>query len=186
MAVFSDNERDRLDWQLMQNSAVTLYYRRHLFERDASWLAEHGYAVRTIDCSYEDLFVSQMGRALHFAECFGHEWNGNLDALNDGFSNVEFDGSTGVAFCLTRYDALAADAHAAHAVLDIIEWNSRYHLLCGNRLLALVQSDDPDIRFESVGARPPEWNRDEWFTASRRKQVPRAERHPERSPREEA
>jgi hypothetical protein len=154
----------------MQNSAVTLYYRRHLFERDMNWLAEYGYAIHTIDCSYEEVFESQISRALCFVERFGYEWSRNLDALNDGFYNIEFHGVTGVAFCLMRYDALAAaDPHAAHAVLDIIEWNSRYHLLFGNRLLALVQSDDPDISFDSLGARPAEWNRDEWFTASRRR-----------------
>lgn len=170
MATFAENDCNRLDWALMQNSAVTLYYRRYLFERDMNWLSQHGYAIHTIDCSKVDLFESQMSQALSFAKCFGYDWKGNLDALNDGFYNIEFHAVTGVAFCLPRFDALAADdLHAAHAVLDIIEWNSRYHLLFGNRMLALVQTDDPDICFESVGARPPEWNREEWFTASRRR-----------------
>ncbi len=93
------------------------------------------------------------------------EWTGNLDALNDAFG-MDFDG--GLVLCFLRYDLLnAAKPEFAQGVLDIIESNSRDHLLLGRRLLALVQSDDPRIRFEPLGARAAHWNRREWFDKNR-------------------
>ena len=35
-------------------------------------------------------------------------------------------------------------------------------------MLALVQSRDPDLRFDPVGATPVVWNDAEWLDASRR------------------
>jgi len=40
-------------------------------------------------------------------------------------------------------------------------------LLLGQRLLALVQSDDPRIRFERIGAVPVNWNPREWLDSDR-------------------
>jgi hypothetical protein len=169
MAPFSENDGDRLDWDLLQNSAVTLYWRRELFERDVVWLKDHGYEVYLIDCSGIEEFRAQITRVLRFQENYGYEpWTGNLDALNDAFRDLGFDGATGIAFCLVRIDLLAAsDRYAAQALLDIIESHSRDYLLLGLRLLALAQSDDPKIQFDPIGARTAQWNREEWLNASR-------------------
>jgi len=73
---------------------------------------------------------------------------------------------------LTRFDAYAAGAgsapmprlkNEAEVVLDIIVSGSRFHLLNGNRLLALVQTDDPELRFGAIGGSSPQWNRREWY-----------------------
>jgi hypothetical protein len=40
-------------------------------------------------------------------------------------------------------------------------------LLLGQRLLALIQSDDPRIRFERIGAVPVNWNPREWQDSDR-------------------
>jgi len=48
-------------------------------------------------------------------------------------------------------------------VLDIVEVNSRRFSLFGRRLIALVQSDDPSLSFDPVGARPVVWNPREMF-----------------------
>ena len=52
-------------------------------------------------------------------------------------------------------------------ILDVIETTSRGFLLTGRKLLALVQSDDPRIAFERVGARPVNWNPQEWLPSDR-------------------
>jgi hypothetical protein len=41
-------------------------------------------------------------------------------------------------------------------------------MLFGHRLLCLVQSNDPDIRFDVVGAAPVMWNPVEWLKENRR------------------
>ena len=50
MAHFSEHDTDRLDWQLMQNGAVTLYFLMAVLESDLAWLRQHGYRIQTIDC----------------------------------------------------------------------------------------------------------------------------------------
>ena len=41
-------------------------------------------------------------------------------------------------------------------------------MLTGHRMLALVQTDDPELRFEPVGAMPVLWNDAEFLDSSRR------------------
>ena len=96
-----------------------------------------------------------MSLVLKFKEQFGYdEWTGNLDALNDAFRCLDTDPETGLVLCFLRYDLLKAEnPQLADGVLDMIERNSRDHLLFGRRLLALVQSDDPRIQFHPLGAR---------------------------------
>jgi hypothetical protein len=169
MASFSENDMDRLDWHLMQNGAVTLYFQTDILEGDLAWLGERGYRIQTIDCQELPAFYRQVSITFQFKENFGYDdWTGNLDALNDAFRCLDIDSEAGLVLCFLRYDLLkAANPHVAQGVLDIIEWHSRDYLLFGRRLLALVQSDDPRIQFGPLGARPAQWNRREWFDKNR-------------------
>ncbi len=169
MAPFSENDTGRLDWQLMQNGAVTLYFRTAILEGDLAWLGDHSYRIQTIDCDDLAAFYRQVSHVLKFKEQFGYgEWMGNLDALNDALRHLEIDPGSGVVLCFLRYDLLrTASPELAEGVLDVIEWNSRDYLLLGRRLLALVQSDDPRIQFHPLGARAAGWNRREWLNKDR-------------------
>ncbi|MFJ3835469.1 hypothetical protein ACIPY6_08110 [Streptomyces sp. NPDC090054] len=50
----------------------------------------------------------------------------------------------------------------------IIANRARHAAVLQRRLICLVHSDDPDIRFDPVGAMPVMWNSDEWSDANRR------------------
>lgn len=169
MTSFSSNDFDRLDWQLLSRGAVTLYWKVELFQRDMTWLSEHGYTLHQIDCSTVDTFQTRMTEALQFKQNFGYEpWTGNLDALNDAFRNNDYESATGVAFCFSRIDLLlTADRRLAEATLDLIAEHSRDFLLTGDRLLALAQSDDATISIPALGGRVPHWNHDEWLNSDR-------------------
>lgn len=68
-----------------------------------------------------------------------------------------------------RYDYFVdIDQALAQAILDICANNARRFMLLGKRLLTLVQSNDPKISFEPVGATPVMWNSREWFNKNRR------------------
>ena len=76
--------------------------------------------------------------------------------------------SGGRVLVFNKYDSFATKVpQVAWAVLDIVEINSRRMLLFGRRLIILVQSDDPEISFEPIGASSVMWNRKEWLNESR-------------------
>jgi hypothetical protein len=77
--------------------------------------------------------------------------------------------STGLALIFTGYDAFAAHCpRAAQIVLDIMADHSRSAALFGRRLMCLVQSNNPHIRFAPVGATPVSWNNAESLDSKRR------------------
>jgi RNAse (barnase) inhibitor barstar len=169
VAAFSTDGSDfqRLDWLLLQNGAVTLYFRREALDLDAGWLRAHGYQVRELDCinwSEVRAMHQSVAKALSFPDYYGM----NLDALNDCLSDVEIPADAGLAIVLQRIDVFASrHRDVAQRMLDIFADNARRFLLFGRRLLVLAQSDDPRISFEPVGAKTVQWNPKEWLDASR-------------------
>ena len=169
MATFSTDGTDfqRLDWLLLQNGAVTLYFRREALDLDAAWLRAHAYQVKELDCSdWSDVRAmhQNVAAALSFPDYYGM----NLEALNDCLCDVEVPADGGLATVFLRFDEFASrHRDEAQCMLDILADNARRFLLFGRRLLVLAQSDDPRISFEPVGATTVQWNPKEWLNASR-------------------
>jgi hypothetical protein len=169
MGSFSEHDQQRVDWKLFQSGAIVLYYREEWFDEDARWLAQHDYVVHHIDCGQHESFQAQMSAALSWSQLFSLEgWNGNLNALNDGFRHLEIPAEGGMAFCFKQFNLIKReDPQWAQGILDVIQCASYEYLLLGKRLLALVQSNNPRIHFGPVGAHTVQWNPREWFSASR-------------------
>jgi RNAse (barnase) inhibitor barstar len=169
MAVFRNEpeEFQRLDWILLQNGAVTLYFRPEVLAEDLEWLKRNHYRVNSFECSVwlnESAMHEALSRGLDFHDYYGR----NLDALNDCIGDLEIPDEGGRVLVLNRYDSFAARfPEVAWSVLDIMEINSRRLLLFGRSLIVLVQSDNPNIFFEPVGGRQVMWNRREWLNTSR-------------------
>ncbi|MEF3404665.1 barstar family protein [Agromyces sp. CCNWLW203] len=162
-----------LAFRLLSNSPVTLFFRRHVLEETSQWLAERGYQMVFLDASTwsaeEDLH-RDVSEALGFPDYFGH----NLDALNDCLRDVvrqEFGwnpDATGFVLVFTGYDEFAGScARPAQVVLDLLAQHSRVAAVFGRRMICLVQSNDPRISFDAVGAVPVVWNDEEWLDARR-------------------
>lgn len=170
MASFKNDpdEWQRLDYRLLQNGAVNLYFNRDVLAEDSSWLQNHGYIVYVLDAARwqsEDDFHRDARDVLQFPDYYGN----NLDAFNDCLSDLEIpELAGGCAIQFLKFDKLAAAfPDTAHAILDIIETNSRRFLLTGQRLIALVQSGDPRISFEHLGCSAANWNRKERLNKDR-------------------
>lgn len=169
MAVFSDDPEsyDRVDWDLLQNGPINLYWRAPYLAEHVQWLKGDEYEINEFDCSSwvdEAAMHGDIAAGLGFPDYYGR----NLDALNDCLSDLDVPTTGGRVLVLQRYDLLtrACPAVAQH-VLDIIAHQSRRFLLFGRRFFALVQSDDPTIAFQPVGATPVNWNRREWLKSNR-------------------
>lgn len=168
MAVFhGDDDYQRLDWQLLQNGSVRLYHRAEILTEDIAWLAAHGYVVHNFDCTTwetEDNFHDAVSAALNFPGWYGRNSNAFRDCLGD----IKIPEDGGCALVFRRYDQFAArQPQLAQWVLEDIQDNSRKLSWWGRRLMALLQSDDPRLEFQPVGACAVGWNRREWLNSAR-------------------
>ncbi|HVX43516.1 MAG TPA: barstar family protein [Mycobacteriales bacterium] len=175
MAAFdpSDELNHPLDYELVQNSFVTMFWRQEILRTTTTWLQEHGYVVVTIDTGDwvdEGDLHRDIAAALRFPDYYGR----NFDALNDCLSDVAAGdygadpNATGFVLVLLRYDRYAArQPGPAHRLLDIFASQARNAALFGHRMMCLVQSDDPKLAFPALGATSAEWNRAEWLNSNR-------------------
>jgi RNAse (barnase) inhibitor barstar len=169
MSTFKDDAQEfqRLDYSILQNGAISLYYRAKVLNSDIEWLKNHGYQTNNFDCSLwhnERKMHEILASELDFPGYYGR----NLDAFNDCLSDIEITTDGGRVLIFQNYDFFTnLYPKIAWLLLDIIELNSRRSLLFGKRLFALVQSNDPRILFEPVGARPVLWNSKEWSDRNR-------------------
>jgi RNAse (barnase) inhibitor barstar len=172
MAFFKRKEKgptevERLDWKLLERGAVALYYKGSVLSQDLAWLRRQNYVVHELD-------AAKWTEPAHFHEAvkpalgFPSYYAKNLASWIDCTSELDVPDEGGMALVFRHYDAFAkSQPQFAQTVLDSIETTSRRFLLTGRRLLALVQSDDPRIRFERVGAMPVTWNPREWLDSDR-------------------
>ena len=167
--VFKIGGEDRADWPLLQNGAINVYLKPSLFEQAISDL--HALEYRIIRLAFESQrqFEAELSLALKWQEQFGYSpWNGNLDALNDGFRDEPLSSSDNTALCIENFQAyVREDEQAATGLLDIVESTSRDYLLFGKRLIALIQTNDPRFVRTGLGQRSTNWNPSEWFDSAR-------------------
>jgi hypothetical protein len=168
-AAFGDlaTDRERLDWTLFQNGGVVLYHKQQILTEHTAWLVREGYLLRELDAyGWKDARAFHEDAKRVFA--FPSHYSNNLASLVDALAELEIPAGGAVAVQARRYDRFAkAEPHLAWSVLDALETTSRRLLLTGRRLLTLVQSDDPRIKFERVGAMPVNWNPREWLESDR-------------------
>ena len=177
MAIFSaeDANDQRRDWAILRDGGVALYWRPEALKADLNWLELNDYEIVEFDAgswSSEE----QMHDALRSRLSFPYYYGKNLDALNDCMgSDLAVPEHGGLALVFNHYDQFAnvdtgSDSNRkglAEVVLHILARAVRYHLLFGRRLLILVQSDDPQIRFTDLAGVSANWNPREWLNKSR-------------------
>ena len=162
------DEWNRLDFHLLKNGACHLYSNPLLLNEDVDWLERHGYEVARFDCAAwadESAMHRDLAKALALPDYYGH----NLDAFNDSLCEAIGAESSFLALRLEHFDGFTrTHMREAHSLLDIIETVSRRGLLWGARLVALLQSDDPELSLPRVGASAVMWNPREFLRSSRK------------------
>lgn len=162
-----ENEWQRLDLRILQNGPVVLYFRSKILSEDIAWLQNEGYLIDDFDCTKwhsESDFHNDVATRLAFPDYYGH----NLNAFNDCITDLDVPDGGGRAIVVRRFDLFAQkEPRVAQDILDIMASASWHSILFGRRLLTLVQSDNPRIAFDPVGARPAIWNPREWLNKNR-------------------
>jgi hypothetical protein len=160
-------EAQRLDWTLLERGAVSLYHKSAVLSADVAWFRQQSYAIHELNAAGWTTpleFHAEAQRALSFPAYYAK----NLASWIDCLGELAVPDESGMLLVFRRYDVFArAQPQLAQTILDSIETTSRRFLLTGRRLIALVQSDDPRLRFERVGAMPVTWNPREWLDADR-------------------
>ena len=162
-------ELTEIEWQLLQNGSINLYKDEVLFEEDCELLKKVGYKVAYIDCSSLLSFETDITEALEWKKQFGYSpWGGNLDALNDGMrdTTLGYNGKFTLA-CKNFHKLVKVNKNMAMAFLDLLEYNSRNHLLDGCLFIGLIQTGDPHFSPENLGGRSANWNHKEWLHKNR-------------------
>jgi hypothetical protein len=162
-----------VDFRLVQNTFVTLFWQSALLDETIEWLRSHAYDVVKFDtASWTSAaeMLDDVAAGLGFPDYFGR----NLDALNDCMRDVasgEYGwraDATGLVIVLRGFDAFTSvDRRTAQILLDIFADQARCAILIGNRIICLVQSNDPRLSFDPVGALPVMWNDAEWLNSKR-------------------
>lgn len=167
--MFSDNDLERADWFLLQNGAVNLFYKKDVFETAKKELSELGYRLAHVECNTAEEFKRDISDALNWEEQFGYKtWDGNLNALNDGLDSPPMNTKKLLAIACKNFEKLyLSDKDFATGFLDIFEYQSRNRLLFGERLIALVQTNDPNFESGEIGSRKALWNPKEWLDSER-------------------
>ncbi|MEM7243453.1 MAG: barstar family protein [Pseudomonadota bacterium] len=164
-----DDWKDRVDWPLFQNGAISLFFRKSIFDQTIGALKDLDYNFVDLDCSSEASFLSTISRGFLWEEQFGYELEEpNLDAINDGLRSPPFGPSNKLAICARDFEKMVkANETLALAFLDILENQSRNNLLFGQVLLGIIQTNDPRFQTGLLGGRPAMFNLKEWLDVNR-------------------
>lgn len=165
MTVFKENDSEiqRLDFCLLRDSVISLYWKKEILENDLKWFENENYEIISFDCkSWINEFEmhKQLKQNLHFPDYYGM----NLNALDDCLSDFKII-KTGQIIVFEHLDSI--DQRVLHDLLDVFATNSRQKLLFGKRLIILAQVDDPNLEIDPVGAFTVLWNGHEWLNSKR-------------------
>jgi len=172
MAAFTsaDTQQNWPIWDLFQNGAVVLFMKSEPLQEAIARLKSGGYRVHEVNCSQFEEESTFLGMIVDTLGIPKYEGGTGRDGFNDFVWQLEFENCTGVVLVLHRFDIVHKRKHdLAVAILDILAENQRHHMLFGNRLLTLVQSNNPrlDEKIGRIGGFLPFWNQREWFRRDR-------------------
>jgi RNAse (barnase) inhibitor barstar len=166
MGVFKRNGRidpEGLDWYILQNGWVRLYWRTTILDEDIKWLENEKYVMIEFNCKTWDddkIMHLQLKEKLDFPDYYGENWSALRDCLSD--LNII---KTGIVFVFRHLDHIKNQT--ATTLLDIMADNARLHMLFGHRIITLAQVDNPDYELEPIGRTLVSWNGREWLNSKR-------------------
>ena len=155
-------------FKILSDGPISMYHDMAILDKDLKWFEENNYTVFDFDTM--NWTIKQAHSDIKNKMDFPDYYGANLNAFNDCLGDTYTTDHKGQVIVFQHFDIISKkEKDFCQGLLDVIANNSRSWLLTGQRLIGIVQSDDPNIFYDNVGGNPPYWNRQEWFDASRKK-----------------
>lgn len=153
MGLFRINTSDlnRLDWELLQNSNINLYYKLDHFNSDIKWLEENLYKVVVLKCAdwkeNADIDNYFLKLGVHYNNC------SNLNGLYDCIDDLNFPNMSDGAIVLRDLDVFIErfGKDYVDGFMDVLSNRARNYLLFGTRLVILAYSSKEITTFDKYG-----------------------------------
>jgi hypothetical protein len=158
VAVFRPDDCNRLDFEILAEGGIALYYQYEVLGEDLAWFALERYEVIQFDEEALDSLES-----FHFEARlklgFSEDYEPTLENLHESLSELPVPEQGGMALVLPGVQRLAADdREGLQALLGVVAELSHEFMLTGQRFLALLQSDDAELDIGPIGPRKVAWN----------------------------
>ena len=158
MAVFHPEDCNRLDFEILAEGGVALYYQHEVLGEDLAWFALERYDVIQFD---EEALDSLDGFHFEARLKFGfpEDYEPTFDSLREALSELGVPDEGGMALVLPGAHRMAQDDREGFiALMSVVSELSHEFMMTGQRFLTLVQSDDGELDVGAVGARTILWN----------------------------
>ena len=156
------------DIEILKDGPICKYFKNGILDEDIIWFSNNNFEVIEMNARNWNKKNAHLNlkTALNFPDYYGE----NLNAFSDCLSDMHNKRYKGLILVFRHYDNFVeSDRSFAEGILDIIAGESRNWLLTGQKLIGLVQSDNPDIEFPELGGISPSWNSAEWLNENRKK-----------------
>lgn len=164
----SYDEDENLDWSIMRDGPIVKYFSSDILKDHIDQLEKMRYRIIEVSTLMwtKDNFHKKIRDAFDFPDYYGENLAAFKDCLGDMFDR-KFNG---LAIVFRHFDSFhSKEQDLSEGILDAIFSESWAWLLTGKKLMALVQSDDPDFEIGMIGGFNPSWNGMEWLNSRRGK-----------------
>lgn len=154
-----------LDVRTLSNGPIVKYFNLDLWDRHLAWFEEKGYKRYRFDASeWQNIenFYSDTHQEFEFPNYFGRNWDAFFDCITD------IDFGERVLITVTNFDCwYRGDYRSSVMFLDMMAQLTYRSLVRNQRLITLIQSNQPTLDLRDVGAQTVYWNHDEWSCSDR-------------------
>ena len=162
----TENKNLKKDIQILKDGPICKYFKNSILDEDVNWFIENRfdvYDMNTRDWNRSN-FHKRIKQKLNFPDYYGE----NLDAFDDCLGDMRNPRYEGVVLVFRGYDEFINNSNKlAETILDIVAKESRVWLLEGQKLISLIQTNNPNLELPELGGVSPTWNSEEWLNNKR-------------------
>ncbi len=163
----SYDEEENLDWLIIRDGPIVKYFSSDILEEDIKELDKMRYQI--IDLSTSDWTPENAHKKIQVGFDFPDYYGGNRAAFEDCLDDKFDKKYRGLVIVFRHFDKFYSEnKEFSESLMDGISSVAWTWLLTGQRLITIIQSDDPDLEIDRVGGYQPSWNGAEWFDDKRK------------------